>query len=429
MAKDESPSDKTDTPEKPAKKPAPRPAPRQAASPPAPAIVIGHKVLKLAGIVVGLPAAMICVMALIGGVTDNGYVRVIGALVLVLGLPLFIADRLLPNHDPTRARGLVSDVLAVSWTLATFVIAAALGGTTRPMLGREGDRLVKEGYPDVARGAFLLAGLDATIPGPEPAPIASADASASAALSAAPVDAGAPIPGAAPILVDAGKPAVLTPKGSEKNPAELFKELAPSVVTVTIKKNGSEGGGTGFLVDNDGTIATNHHVIDAAAAVRVKFQNGTVYEDVELLIDEVAADLALIHINLATPLDGGARPNVVPMHLGDSESVVVGEHAISIGNPLGLEHTLTDGLISSRRVYDGKAWIQFSAPISPGNSGGPLFNMRGEVIGVSTATLSSFGGGAQNLNLAVPVNELKKLFRPVYPGRRKFGSGGGPTAW
>ena len=427
MAKDESPADKTETSDKPAKKPAPRPASRGTASPPGPAIVLGHKLFKLAGIVVGFPAAMICVMALIGGVTENGYVRFLGALVLVLGLPLFIADRLLPNHDPTKARGLVSDVLAVSWTLATFVIAAALGGTTRPMLGREGDLLVKAGYPDLARGAFLLAGFDAKIPDPAPAPTAST--SASAALSAAPVDAGAAIPTAEPVVVDAGKPVAPAPKGSEKSPADLFKELAPSVVTVTIKKNGSEGGGTGFLVDNDGTIATNHHVIDAAAAVRVKFQNGTVYEDVELLIDEVAADLALIHINLATPLDGGARPDVVPMHLGDSEAVVVGEHAISIGNPLGLEHTLTDGLISSRRVYDGKAWIQFSAPISPGNSGGPLFNMRGEVIGISTATLSSFGTSAQNLNLAVPVNELKKLFRPVYAGRRKFGSGNGPTAW
>jgi S1-C subfamily serine protease len=426
MAKDESPSDKPDSSAKPAKKPAPKPAARQTASPPGPAIVVGHKLLKLAGFVVGLPAATLSVMAMIGGVTENGFARVIGAVVLVIGVPLFIADRLLPNHDPTRARGLVSDVLAVSWTLTAFVIAAALGGTTRPMLGREGDRLVKAGYPDLARGAYLLAGFDATIPSPEPAPVASASASASAA---APIDAGAPVPTAEPVVVDAGKVAAPLAKGSEKSPADLFKELAPSVVTVTIKKNGSEGGGTGFLVDSDGTIATNHHVIDAAAAVRVKFQNGTVYEDVELLIDEVAADLALIHINLATPLDGGTRPDVVPMHLGDSDAVVVGEHAISIGNPLGLEHTLTDGLISSRRVYDGKAWIQFSAPISPGNSGGPLFNMRGEVIGISTATLSSFGTSAQNLNLAVPVNELKKLFRPVYPGRRKFGSGGGPSAW
>jgi S1-C subfamily serine protease len=419
-AEKSTPADRADPP---AKKPAPRPAPR-AAAPPGPLVVVGHKVLKLAGFVVGFPAAMLCVMALIGGATENGYVRFLGALALVLGVPLFVADRLLPDHDPTRARGLVSDVLAVAWTLTAFVVAAALGGTTRPMLGREGDRLVKAGYPEVARGAFLLAGLDATIPAPEPASGA-ASASAAGALAAAPLDAGAPAV-IEPVVVDAGK--LVAPLKSEKSPAELFKELAPSVVTVTVKKGTSEGGGTGFLVDTDGTIATNHHVIDAVTAVRVKFQNGTVYEDVELLVDESAADLALIHVNLAAPLDGGARPDVVPMHLADSDAIVVGEHAISIGNPLGLEHTLTDGLISSRRVYEGKAWIQFSAPISPGNSGGPLFNMRGEVIGISTATLTGYGV-AQNLNLAVPVNELKKLFRPVYPGRRKFGSGGGPTQW
>ena len=76
----------------------------------------------------------------------------------------------------------------------------------------------------------------------------------------------------------------VAPTTSERTPADLFKELAPSVVTVTVKKNGSEGGGTGFLVDKDGTIATNHHVIDAVSAVRVKFKNGTIYDDVELLI-------------------------------------------------------------------------------------------------------------------------------------------------
>jgi S1-C subfamily serine protease len=110
-----------------------------------------------------------------------------------------------------------------------------------------------------------------------------------------------------------------------------------------------------------------------------------------------------------------------PLTLGDSDAVVVGERAISIGNPLGLEHTLTDGLISSRRIYEGKQWIQMSVPVSPGNSGGPLFNMRGEVVGVTTAQIGGGFARAQNLNLAVPVNALKKLIRSEYPQRRKFG--------
>jgi S1-C subfamily serine protease len=166
--------------------------------------------------------------------------------------------------------------------------------------------------------------------------------------------------------------------------------------------------------------------------VRIKFQNGALYEDVEVLEDVAAVDLALLKINLAAPLDGGAKVDAAPLSIGDSDAIVVGEHAVSIGNPLGLEHTLTDGLVSSRRLYEGRAWIQFSAPISPGNSGGPLFNMRGEVIGVTTATLSGLGHGMaipQNLNLAVPVNELKKLIKAMYPGRHKIADGTTPSHW
>jgi len=88
---------------------------------------------------------------------------------------------------------------------------------------------------------------------------------------------------------------------------------------------------------------------------------------------------------------------------------------------LGLEHTLTDGLISARRLYEGRQWIQISVPISPGNSGGPLFNMRGEVVGINTAQLGGPMARAQNLNLAVPVNELKRLMKPNYPNKRKLG--------
>jgi S1-C subfamily serine protease len=117
----------------------------------------------------------------------------------------------------------------------------------------------------------------------------------------------------------------------------------------------------------------------------------------------------------------GGRVDVRPLPLANSDDVVVGEHAIVIGNPLGLESTLTDGLISARRVYENRPWIQFSAPISSGNSGGPLINMRGDVIGVTTASLSG-APVTQNLNFAIPINELKKLVRTEYPSRRKFQS-------
>jgi S1-C subfamily serine protease len=395
--------------------------PPSAPSRPSPGFLAGYRLLKLGGFVLGLPAAVVTGMALIGALTESGYARVLGSLVVMLAVPLFIADRLLPEHDPSRARGLVSDVCAVTWTAVAFLIAGAANGSTRPLLTREGDRLTSAGYGTLGDFAYVLAGVR-TEPGASPAPSTSGSASAGAPASSA----SAPVGSASAV-------APLKAKPGEKTPAELFKDAAPSVVTIFVKhKAGGDGSGTGFLVDKEGTIATNHHVIDGASHVRIKFQNGALYEDVEVLEDVAAVDLALLKINLAAPLDGGAKGDAPPLSIGDSDAIVVGEHAVSIGNPLGLEHTLTDGLVSSRRLYEGRAWIQFSAPISPGNSGGPLFNMRGEVIGVTTATLSGLGHGMaipQNLNLAVPVNELKKLIKAMYPGRHKIADGTTPSHW
>ncbi|MFW5739157.1 MAG: S1C family serine protease [Myxococcota bacterium] len=214
-------------------------------------------------------------------------------------------------------------------------------------------------------------------------------------------------------------------------PAELFKKLSPSVVTISFGAGtGIIGGGTGFLIDDEGTIATNHHVISSAKQIRIKFSNGAVFEKVELLDQNADRDLALLRVNLDEPVDKSPQVEAQPLKLGDSDEVVVGERAIAIGNPLGLEHTLTDGLVSARRIHEGKPWIQMSVPVSPGNSGGPLFNLRGEVIGVITAQiLGGFGGRAQNLNLAVPVNALKSMIRETYPNRRPFGAPGGSKHW
>jgi serine protease Do len=430
----------------------PPPSSPRPPSPPSRGVVLAHGALKLAAFVVGLPAVMLCVMALVGALTDNGYARVLGAGAVVLGVPLALADRLLPAHDPARARGLVSDVCAVSWMLVLCAFTAA-GGVTRPLLTREGDRLAGAGHEDIARGAYVLAGVHVE-PAPAPAPLpassraaessstaesSSAAASSSGDHASAPAmdggaarDASAPDASAARAASSAGAPRHKPEKTTDRTPAELFKEVSPSVVTLSAFQSSTvEGGGTGFLIDDEGTIATNHHVIDHATRVRVKFQSGAVFDALELLVDEAAVDLALLRVDLATPVDG-ARLDLKPLPLADSDEVVVGEHAIVIGNPLGLESTLTDGLVSSRRIFEGRPWIQFSAPISSGNSGGPLLNMRGEVIGVTTASLNARDHGAavvQNLNLAVPVNELKKLIRTEYPSRRKLGERSGSGHW
>jgi S1-C subfamily serine protease len=100
--------------------------------------------------------------------------------------------------------------------------------------------------------------------------------------------------------------------------------------------------------------------------------------------------------------------------------VEVGEAVLVIGNPLGLEHTLSTGVVSARRLYRDKRWVQITAPLSPGNSGGPVFDQKGSTIGVATAVVGP--GFGQNLNLAVPIDQVRAMLKPQYPGKRKLGS-------
>ncbi|NUQ78966.1 MAG: trypsin-like peptidase domain-containing protein [Polyangiaceae bacterium] len=392
-------------------------------------------VVKIIALLVGFAGTILSLMAAVGALTENGYARVLVALAVAFVIPLVVADRLLPD-DPKRAKGLVSDVVALFWLGFALLFAVVLGNITKGLLTREADRLTASGWVNMARVTYFLAGVAPSIPEPvaaSPEPPASGSAGAISDAGSSPDDAGALASDAASDAASAEDAAAEasapppTPKG-EKTPAELFKQLSPSVVTIFVKGQlEMQGGGTGFLIDSSGTIATNHHVIAGSKQIRIKFQNGAVFDEIELLIDDSSADLALLHVNLEKPVDAGPKVEAEPVTLGDSDKVVVGERAISIGNPLGLEHTLTDGLISSRRLYEGRAWIQMSVPVSPGNSGGPLFNMRGEVIGVTTAQIGAGFGRAQNLNLAVPVNDLKKLIRSEYPQRRKFGESSSST--
>ena len=403
-----------------------------AAGPPSRNVIIVYTVVKVLAILGGGIGTFVALLSIVGALTENGWVRAIVALVVSIGLPLLVADRLLPKDDSAKVPGLVSDVFAVIWLLFAVVFTGVFGNATRGMLTREGDRLQRAGWGTLAQVSWFLAGVKpdgaavaVTGPGGEPAADAGAPDGGDAGVAMAPApDSG---PGAAS---DAAPPP--NPGRGEKTPAELFKELAPSVVAIQAKSGAAEGGGTGFLIDGEGTIVTNHHVIGAAKQVRIKFINGARFENVELLEDDETNDLALLRIDLGKPAEESvaAPSEAKPLTLGDSDAIKVGERAISIGNPLGLEHTLTDGLISARRIYQGKAWIQMSVPVSPGNSGGPVFNMKGEVIGVTAAQITGgFFGNAQNLNLAIPVNVLKNLIKPAYPKRKKFGDDNAPSTW
>ena len=154
--------------------------------------------------------------------------------------------------------------------------------------------------------------------------------------------------------------------------------------------------GSGFVVSFDGLIITNSHVINGAGTISVKFiADNRVYSNVQVVKDNTIRDLALLKV------DGSG--SFVPVVLGDSDQVSVGQRVVAIGNPQGLENTVSDGLVSAMRDMNGTKLLQISAPISSGSSGGALFNMNGEVIGVPTAGYTE----GQNLNFAVAINHAK----------------------
>jgi S1-C subfamily serine protease len=304
--------------------------------------------------------------------------------------------------------GVTTDVLAVTYVGFSFAFVGLAHGYSGPVLEEEGRRLEGAGMTRMADVAYLLAGSQGQS-APLPGQVARKDAVAP--KSEAPAK-----PTAASKPDEAGG-VLRGGDGRERTPVQIFSEFAPSVVTITVKTPMGDGGGTGFVIDSAGTIATNYHVIEHATGLGVKLMDGAAADEIEVLAENKPADLALLRIK--------TKGKLVPVVLGDSDRVTVGEKTISIGNPLGLEHTLTDGLVSARRVIEGRKMIQTSTPLSPGNSGGPLFDLRGEVIGVSTAM---FHGGrpmhAQNLNLAAPINELRAMIKPEYPGRHKVGEHG-----
>jgi serine protease Do len=360
--------------------------------------------LKAAALLGGLTVTVVCLMAVLGLWIDNGWARAAIAIVVALLVPALLADRALARLSPDRMSGVTSDVIAL--TYMGFVVAFVVAGhsATRPLLQIEGARLAESGRDWTSRLAYTLAGDNHPR-----APTRVEQASVATAPAAA---------------QRSDKPSgdgLRKPDAKERTPAQIFNEFAPSVVTINVVTPMGDGGGTGFVVDNKGTIGTNHHVIEQATEITVKLMDGTVIKDVEILTVNEPQDLALLRVNVAK-----LPPAVM---LGDSDKVMVGERAVSIGNPLGLEHTLTDGVLSARRVIQGRKMIQMSTPVSPGNSGGPLFNSRGEVIGVSTAIYAGGSPFAQNLNLAMPINELKTMIKSEYLGRHKAGAGARSERW
>ncbi|MCF8024648.1 MAG: DegQ family serine endoprotease [Desulfobacteraceae bacterium] len=158
--------------------------------------------------------------------------------------------------------------------------------------------------------------------------------------------------------------------------------------------------GSGFILDEQGHIVTNNHVIENADEIQVKLKNGKEYE-AEIIGSDPSTDLALIKIK--------PDENLPTLSLGDSSKIKIGEWILAIGNPFGLDHTVTAGIISAKGRVIGAGpyddFIQTDASINPGNSGGPLINMQGEVIGINTAIVAS----GEGIGFAIPSNLAKDI--------------------
>ena len=165
--------------------------------------------------------------------------------------------------------------------------------------------------------------------------------------------------------------------------------------------------GSGFIISHDGYILTNHHVVDNADRITVKLANGREVK-AKLVGSDPKSDVAVLKIR------GDGLP-VLP--LGDSDALEVGEWVIAIGNPFGLTHTITVGVVSAKGrsgigIEDYEDFIQTDAAINPGNSGGPLLNLQGEVIGINTAIFSR-SGGYMGIGFAIPINMVKAIQRQL----------------
>lgn len=163
--------------------------------------------------------------------------------------------------------------------------------------------------------------------------------------------------------------------------------------------------GSGMIVSKEGHIITNSHVAAQMDEIKVLLNDGRT-EPAQVIATDPQTDLAILKIN---------APNLKPLPLGDSDQVKVGQLAFAIGNPLGLQETVTRGIISARRrpVDDSTTeFFQTDAAINPGNSGGPLVNLRGEIIGINT-WIASQSGGSQGLGFAVPSNVARRVLDGV----------------
>jgi len=205
----------------------------------------------------------------------------------------------------------------------------------------------------------------------------------------------------------------------EQNNIAIYRRVLPSVVNITSKSLvynfffepvPQQGQGSGFILDKAGHVLTNYHVVQGAnRGIKVQLSNKRNY-DAKVIGKDAVHDLALLQID---------APNLEPVTLADSRDLAVGQKVYAIGNPFGLNGTMTRGIISSIRTIGGSEGspiedaIQTDAAINPGNSGGPLLNSRGEVIGINTMIASNGANQSSGIGFAIPINTAKAVLNDL----------------
>lgn len=231
---------------------------------------------------------------------------------------------------------------------------------------------------------------------------------------------------AEPVRVDSQAQPVALPRGittSEQLLVDLYNRVAPSVVSINVRAEGVvfnpgrgeqperedfyEGSGSGFVVDRQGHIVTNYHVVEAADRIEVQFFDGTIVRGEVVGLDP-GSDIAVIKVNLPAE-------QLIPVQMGDSDILAIGQTAVAIGSPFGQRWTMTTGIISALdRTIQGLTQfsigsvIQTDAAINPGNSGGPLLNLDGQVIGMNSQIISQTRSNT-GIGFAVPSNLVKRV--------------------
>lgn len=192
---------------------------------------------------------------------------------------------------------------------------------------------------------------------------------------------------------------------------DIYTRDGPGVVSVDVRSSQGPGGGSGFVIDGNGYVVTNQHVVEGAEAISVRFASGTRAE-AEIVGEDPSTDISVLRVQAPQEL-------LKPLTLGDSDSVEVGDPVIAIGNPLNVGVSVTTGIISgldrpirAPNNYTISGAVQTDAAINPGNSGGPLLDSQGTVIGVNSQIISETGA-FQGVGFAVPINTVKSVVQQL----------------